>query len=144
MKGSSVDRSVLEKKDIQLIQDGRTAQVEDRYKKTILKDNDFKALGYYLKLSKKDAMMMQSNVASDAEFLYGYNLTDYSILLTIHRYNDDDADKVISNYRIFKSTDGKWIYNLSIIDYFCVIYFLFRLIILQRRWKRMESISEAI
>jgi hypothetical protein len=120
MKGSSVDRSVLEARDMMLIQDGKTAQVEDKYKKTILKDNDFKALGYSLKLSKKDAILMQSNIASDAEFLYGYNLTDYSILLTLHRFNDQDAEKTISNYRVFKSTDGKWLYNLSIIDYFCV------------------------
>jgi hypothetical protein len=120
MKGSSKDRSVLTKGDIEAVLEGKRDIIVEKYKKKVLKDNDFKDLGFSLKLSKKDALIFQNNIANDAEFLKGYNLTDYSILLTIHKNNPDDSEKALSNYRVLKSANGEYLYNISIIDYLCV------------------------
>jgi hypothetical protein len=144
MKGSSVDRSVLSKTDVEEISQGLINKIEERHKKNILKDNDFKALGYSLKLNKKDAFMLQNNIANDSEFLKGYNLTDYSILLTIHTYNEIDYQRLGTNYRLYKSIDNKLLYNLSIIDFFCVIYINKRHIILPKLLKKEVNILEDI
>jgi hypothetical protein len=124
MKGSSKDRSVLTKADIEAVLEGQRDKIIEKYKKKVLKDNDFKDLGFSLKLSKKDAFNFQNNIANDAEFLKGYNLTDYSVLLTIHKYNPEDAERSIDNYRVLHSSNGEYLYNVSIIDYLCVSYSL--------------------
>jgi hypothetical protein len=125
MKGSTVDRSVLEQRDKDMIRNGKKEDVMAKYRKKILKDNDFKALGLSFKLTNKIADEFQKNISNDAEFLKGYKLTDYSILLSIHKYTDEDEAKTFKNYRIIKSYDNAYLYNFSIIDFFCVRYILF-------------------
>jgi prolyl-tRNA synthetase len=125
MKGSSVQRDTLEQKDKEMIQNGKVQDVIEKYKKKILKDNDFKNLGFTFKLDKKDANQLQANISSDAEFLKGNNLTDYSLLLTIHKYTKEDAEKSYANYRVMISHDNQYIYNFSIIDYLTVSIFPF-------------------
>lgn len=120
MKGSSVDRSVFEQKDRDMIANGKASDVMEKYKKKILKDNDFLDLGLKFRLTRRDADMFQKNIANDAEFLKGYELTDYSILLSIHRVNNNDLEKSYKTYRILKSSDDMYLYNFSIIDFLCV------------------------
>jgi hypothetical protein len=120
MKGSTKDRSVLTKQDMDMMLDGHRDKLIEKYRKKVLKDNDFKDLGFSLKLAKKEALAFQNNVANDAEFLKGYNLTDYSLLLTIHKCNEFDAEKASSNYRILKSSNNEYLYVISIIDFLCV------------------------
>lgn len=120
MKGSTKDRSVLDNKDIEMIKNDKKEDVIEKNKKKVLKDNDFKELSMSFKLNKKDAQELHQNLASDAEFLKGYNLTDYSILLTLHKYNENEEGKCYLNYRILKSSDNLYFYNFSIIDFFTV------------------------
>ncbi len=111
-----------------MIANGKKNDVIEKYKKKVLKDNDFKLLGFELKLSKKDAHLFQQNVSADAEFLKGGYLTDYSLLLAIHKYNKEDLDKSFKNYRVLRSSDGEYLYNLSIID-FLTVYIEFILLL---------------
>jgi len=103
-----------------MINNNKKQEVIEKYKKNVLKDNDFKLLGYELKLSKKDAQLFQNNISADAELLKGEYLTDYSLLLSIHKYNKEDFDKNFKNYRIMKSYDNEYIYCVSIIDFLTV------------------------
>jgi hypothetical protein len=114
MKGSSVDRTVINDKILDL----------SNYKNMILKDTDFKNLGLKVKLSFKDSSQLQALITKDSEFLKKYHLTDYSLLLSIHEYIEIDFIKYSNNYRIVKSTDGKYLYTFSIIDYLTVIKLL--------------------
>jgi hypothetical protein len=120
MKGSTKDRSVLEQRDIDMIKNGKKNDVIEKYQKKVLKDNDFKDLEFSFKLNEENSMELQRNLASDAEFLKGYNLTDYSLLLTIHKCNKEDFEMCFKNYRVMKSFDDMYIYNFSIIDYLTV------------------------
>ena len=121
MKGSSVDRLVLSPAELNMIKDGQIANIIDQKKKVVLKDNDFKALKMSFKLSKKDAQNLITYISSDAEFLKGSNITDYSLLVTIHKFNESEVNLIYKNYRLMKSFDDNYIYNFSLIDYLTVI-----------------------
>jgi len=113
-----------------MITNGKQQEVIEKFKKKILKDNDFTDLKMQFKLSKKDATLLMQNISLDADFLKGYNLTDYSLFVTIHKYSEEEANKVFKNHRINKSIDTTVLYNFSIIDFLCVnkdfyIYFSF-------------------
>ena len=88
--------------------------------KEVLKDNDFSSLNMKFRLSKKDANRMDKWVTNDAELLKGNNITDYSLLVTIHSFNKEDYERNKTNYRVFKSFDNLHLYNFSLIDFFCV------------------------
>lgn len=92
----------------------------DKYKKSTLKDNDFTDLKLSLLLKKEEATKIVSRIEQDTKFLQSYNLTDYSLLLSIHIFIKEDYDKFKENPRIFKSTDGKYLYCFSIIDFLSV------------------------
>jgi hypothetical protein len=117
-----VDRSVLDLRDQDMVKSGKLDKVLEKHKNKILKDNDFELLGFKFKVSKLEFEFLYKNISSDAEFLKFYHLTDYSILLSIHRFNQEDFDKCDrnQNYRILKSTDNKYLYNFSIIDFLTV------------------------
>lgn len=85
-----------------------------------MKDNDFVKLGLKFKLSKKDASRLDKWVNHDAELLKGNNITDYSLLVTIHSFYKPDYEKNKNNPRVMKSYDNQYLYNFSIIDFFCV------------------------
>ena len=88
----------------------------------MLKDNDFTILNLKFKLNKKDAAHLINWINYDAEFLKGNQITDYSLLITIHKYSKDDFERNKNNYRVMKSFDNLFLYNFSIIDFFCVNY----------------------
>jgi hypothetical protein len=122
LKGSTVDRSALDAKDREMIESGKSSEVIAKYKKKVLKDLDFSDLKFQFKLNKKDAHFLQTNMCSDAEFLRGYNLMDYSCLLSVHKYTPEDESRHSQNPRVMISTDKDYIYNFSIIDFLSVKY----------------------
>ena len=120
VKGSTRDRTTFEEVDKEKLKEGKVEEVKEKYKKKVLKDNDFTDLNLKLKLSKKDANNLTHNLHLDAEFLKGYNLTDYSFFVTMHKYSELESNSVFKNHRINKSSDDTIIYNFSIIDFLCV------------------------
>ena len=119
LKGSTVARTSLNKKDKEEIINGFKEQVIKNYKKTVLKDLDFDLLDFYFDFTKEECDLIQNSLCEDSEFLKGNNLIDYSLLCTIHEFNQQDYDQVSpgQRYRIVKTKDGKFLYNLSIIDF---------------------------
>jgi hypothetical protein len=119
LKGSTVDRVTLTRNDRQEIINGYREEVLEHYKKKILKDLDFDLLDFKFDFTKDICDLLQHSLCEDSEFLKGNNLIDYSLLCSIHHFNQDDYDKVNEGqkYRIIKTKDGKFLYNLSIIDF---------------------------
>lgn len=103
-----------------MIANGKQQEVLEKFKKKVLKDNDFTDLKMQFKLSKKDANNLIQNISLDTDFLKGYNLTDYSLFVTIHKFSEEEANKLFKNYRLNKSVDSTVLYNFSIIDFLCV------------------------
>ena len=122
LKGSSDGRTVLSEEDIKICQMEKIEEVIKKNTKNVLKDNDFTTLNMKLKLNKKDAAHLINWTNYDSEFLKGNHITDYSLLITIHRYSDGDYERNKDNYRVMKSFDNVYLYNFSIIDFFCVNY----------------------
>lgn len=85
-----------------------------------MKDNDFTDLKLSLSLKREDANKIISRLEQDTKFLQSYNLTDYSLLLSMHVFLKEDYEKFKDNPRIFKSDDGKFLYCFSIIDFLSV------------------------
>ena len=119
LKGSTVQRTTLNKEDKEDIVNGYKEEVIQQYKNKILKDLDFDLLDFYFNFSKEDCNMIQNSLCEDSEFLKGGNLIDYSLLCSIHYHNKDDYEHVEENqkYRIIKTKDNKFLYNFSIIDF---------------------------
>lgn len=120
LKGSSEGRTGLNDVDLRLLKNGKLEQVIMRNGKEVLKDNDFSDLKIKFRLSKKDSTRLDKWVTNDAELLKGNNITDYSLLVTIHTFKKEDFERNKSNYRVMKSFDNTHLYNFSIIDFFCV------------------------
>ncbi len=119
LKGSTVDRRIIKRSDLELIH--KNEKYFEKYKNSTLKDNDFSDLKLSLMLKKEDANKIIAIIEQDTKFLQSYNLTDYSLLLSIHVFMKEDYEKAEDNPRIYRSTDGKYLYCLSIIDFLCVI-----------------------
>ncbi len=117
IKGSSVNRSELTFEERKMVNNGKVADVISGLKNRVLKDTDFKELGIRLLLSKKDYDFLFTYIKEDITFLCKKNIHDYSILINIHQYNEEEYSKFSNNYRVFKSTDQSYIYSFSIIDF---------------------------
>jgi hypothetical protein len=130
-----VDRNAIDPKDKEMVMNGKKNEIIEKYSKKILKDLDFKLLGLNFNLTKKDAQNLVQNITSDAEFLKGYNLTDYSLLLSIHKFTKEDLDKSFKNYRIMRSSEGQFLYNFSVIDFLTVTILNFRNMIYSKQEK---------
>ncbi len=126
LKGSSVDRSCLNEDQRSFYKEGFKDEIVEHHKYLVLKDNDFEHLKLNFHLSAKDAKNLSLSIENDAQFLSNYNITDYSLLVSIHKFNKEDYIKFF-NCRIMKSYDDKYLYNYSIIDFLTVIieFFLF-------------------
>lgn len=125
MKGSSVNRSVLTLDERKLVNKGKIADVILTNKDQVLKDTDFKELGIRLVVSKKVKETLEQQLKEDIIFLLSYNITDYSILINIHKFSNEEYSKLMNNYRVICSTDMFYIYTFSIIDFitvFCILY----------------------
>lgn len=86
----------------------------------MFKDEDFDKFKLNFTLSARKAKLLQDCVESDTSLLLENNITDYSILVSIYDYKEEIARKYSSNYRIFESSDKKYIYVFSIIDFLTV------------------------
>ena len=119
LKGSTVQRITLNNNDKQDVINGYKQEVLEKYKKSVLKDLDFDLLDFYFNFTKKECDLIQNSLCEDSEFLKGNNLIDYSLLCTIHYFNEEDYEKIEEKqkYRIIKSNDNKFLFNLSIIDF---------------------------
>ncbi|MCQ2820897.1 MAG: 1-phosphatidylinositol-4-phosphate 5-kinase family protein, partial [archaeon] len=119
LKGSTVDRSVISKLDKEHYKNGSKEEILKIYKKKILKDVDFDFLGFDFYFEKDICDTLQKIVCEDSEFLRGSNLIDYSLLCSIHSYNEEYEELIDESkkHRIIPTKDKKYFMNLSIIDF---------------------------
>lgn len=119
LKGSTVNRTGLSKMDKDQVLKGFKKEIIELSKKKILKDLDFDILDFEFLFDKETCRAFQNSIFEDSEFLKGNNLIDYSMLLSIHKYRKEDEEKVdkTQRYRILKTSNGEYLYNLSIIDF---------------------------
>ena len=119
LKGSTVQRTTLTKEDNQEVINGYKEKIIEHYKNKILKDLDFDLLDFSFDFPKNVCDLIQNSLCEDSEFLKGNNLIDYSLLCSIHHFNQEDYDKVDKEqkYRIVITKDKKFLYNFSIIDF---------------------------
>ena len=113
IKGSTVDRQCINNNDIKL----NKKELIEKYKNMVLKDNDFKIIGINVILEYHNWRNLISAIESDSMFLQNHEVTDYSLLIFMHKYREQDIIKKKINNRILPSLDKKYIFNFSIIDY---------------------------
>ena len=58
-----------------------------------------------------------SVIDSDSMFLQNYEVTDYSLLIFVHKYRKEDVINNKNCSRIIPSKDNKYIFNFSIVDF---------------------------
>ena len=86
MKGSTVDREVIKAHDIKKFKYGSDAEKQklgELLKSLVLKDRDFINLELGVCVSKSDANLLRNMINSDSAFLKSFQITDYSLLLTV-------------------------------------------------------------
>jgi len=86
----------------------------------IYKDEDFNKFEISISLSNKDGVNLQSLVRQDAEFLKSFGITDYSLLVSIHKFTHVENFQLKFDYRTYKSYDNLFLYSFAIIDFFKV------------------------
>ena len=99
----------------------RNKKMLKKYKNLILKDNDLIDLGIILNIHQKEANEIILKIKEDSLFLRDYNITDYSLLLTVNEFKEEDYLNFKGVWGVYKSIDGKYLYNISIIDFLSVI-----------------------
>ena len=112
-KGSTVDRQSINKEDIKLGKE----ELMNKYKNTVLKDLDLGIIGMDIVLNVNDWEKLLSAIDGDSMFLQNYQITDYSLLVFVHKYRKEDIIKYKNCLRIFPSKDKKYIFNFSIVDF---------------------------
>ena len=114
LKGSTVDRQCISPKDANELS---KEVLMEKYKNSVLKDKDLSILQIKFNLSSFDGRNLLTCIEKDSEFLQEYNITDYSLLVFVHRYQKEDIFNNLGNLRIMRSVDYKYIFNFSIIDF---------------------------
>ena len=113
LKGSTVDRQSIKEEDINL----NEKILFNKYKNIILKDVDLKITDIKIELNPYDGKNILLSICNDSIFLQKYDVTDYSLLIFVNKYNKKNVEKHIGNPRIMPSADNNYIFNFSIIDY---------------------------
>ena len=113
LKGSTVDRQSIKEEEINL----NKKTLFNKYKNIILKDVDLKITDIKILLNPYDGKNILLSICNDSIFLQKYDVTDYSLLIFINKYNKQNLEKHIGNPRIMPSADNNYIFNFSIIDY---------------------------
>ena len=113
LKGSTVDRQSIKKEDINL----NKKTLFNKYKNTILKDIDLKIIDIKIELNHFDGSNILNSICNDSIFLQKYDITDYSLLIFVNKFNKKNLEKHLGNCRIMPAVDEKYIFNFSIIDY---------------------------
>jgi hypothetical protein len=113
LKGSTVDRQSIKKEDIDL----KKKVLFNKYKNVILKDIDLNITDIKIQLNPYDGKNLLLSICNDSMFLQKYDITDYSLLIFINKYNKKNLEKHFGNSRVMAGIDEKYIYNFTIIDY---------------------------
>lgn len=124
LKGSTVDRKCISKEDKKSCSENYRTKEEliSGYKDVVLKDNDLSFLDIKFNLSSSDATNLMKAVEQDSLFLEKYWITDYSLLLTIHKFRVEDYRANFKNLRVMKSYDDKYLFCFAIIDFLTVSF----------------------
>jgi len=113
LKGSTVDRQSIKTEDIGL----KKNLLFNKYKNVILKDIDLKITDIKFELNPYDGKNILLSICNDSIFLQKYDVTDYSLLIFINKYNKANLEKHFGNSRIMAGVNNNYIFNFSIIDY---------------------------
>ena len=112
-KGSTVDRQTIDKDDV----DMEKEKLMSKYKNKVLKDIDLGIVGMKFVLGFENWQKIMSIINSDSSFLQNLEVTDYSLIIFVHKYRKEDLVNNKGCSRIFPSKDNKYIYNFSIVDF---------------------------
>ena len=112
-KGSTVDRQTIDKEDVDMDKEKLIA----KYKNKVLKDIDLGIVGLKFVLGFENWQKIMSIIDSDSSFLQNLEVTDYSLIIFVHKYRKEDLENNKGCSRIFASKDNKYIYNFSIVDF---------------------------
>ena len=114
LKGSTVDRQCISSADEKRLSHD---ELMSKYKNKVLKDKDLTILKIKFNLNSYDGRNLITCIEKDSLFLERYSVTDYSLLVFVHRYQREDICQNFGNLRIMQSYDNKYIFNFSIIDF---------------------------
>jgi hypothetical protein len=113
LKGSTVDRQCINEDDINLGYEN----LINKYKNKVLKDIDLEILKMSFILHDKNARNLKLFIEKDTRFLEKFGVTDYSLLVFIHKYRKKDINDNLGNLHVMQSKDSLYIYDFSIIDF---------------------------
>ena len=113
LKGSTVDRQCINENDINLPYN----DIINKYKNCVLKDIDLEILKMNFLLQNKNAKNLKLCIEKDTKFLEKFGVTDYSLLVFIHKYRKKDINDNLGNLHVMQSKNSKFIYDFSIIDF---------------------------
>ena len=112
-KGSTVDRQTIEKADTTLNRE----QLFIKYKNKVLKDIDMGIIGMKFILDFENWKNITNIINCDSLFLQSLEVTDYSLIVFVHKYRKEDIINYQGCSRIIPSKDNKYIFNFSIVDF---------------------------
>ena len=121
-KGSTVDRQVILKEDKTL----EKQKLWLKYGNKVLKDKDLNIIGLKFFLDYNDWINIISYIESDSSFLKDLGITDYSLIVFVHKYRKEDLDNNKGSNRIFGNKDHNFIFNFAIVDYLGTYTFIKR------------------
>ena len=113
LKGSTVDRKTIDDTDAALSEE----KFIEKYKKKVLKDVDLSMIGLKFVLNFANWQNITSIINSDSLFLENLEVTDYSLIVFVHKYRKEDIINFKGCSRIIPSIDNKYIFNFSIVDF---------------------------
>ena len=112
-KGSTVDRQIISRGDFGLIREKLWA----KYRGKVLKDKDLNLIGLKFILEFENWKNIISIIDCDSSFLQNLGITDYSLVVFVHKYRKEDLELNRGCTRVIESKDRKYIFNFSIVDY---------------------------
>jgi hypothetical protein len=113
LKGSSVDRQTIKEEHKNLPQ----KDLINKYKNITLKDTDLDILKMKFELNPFDGNNILTSIYNDSMFLQKYDITDYSLLIFVNKYNKKNVEKEVGNYNIISGLNKDYVFNFSIIDF---------------------------
>ena len=112
-KGSTVERQSIKNEDSKLDK----IDLMNKYKNIVLKDLDIGIIDMKILLNFNDWKYLISMIDSDSMLLETFQVTDYSLVVFVHKYRKEDLDNKINHSRIFSSKDNKYLFNFAIVDF---------------------------
>ena len=112
-KGSTVDRQVILKGDYNL----KKEILWLKYKNKVLKDKDLNLIGIKFILDYQNWRNIINYIDSDSSFLQNLGITDYSLIVFVHKFKKEEMNNCKGSNRIIESKDRNYIFNFSIVDY---------------------------